>query len=103
MTVYDIEIYSQGILNALIERVQYQKIYHRALKAYFKSVVESVMPRLDSNLHIFDPTIKYILLFGSEIGGTFNFKYININSYEQKSSKSWLLNTVMNSFEYCFY
>lgn len=46
-------------------------LYNRGLKAFFKlkSIFGDVSPSIDTCLHIFDHTIKPILLYGSEVWG----------------------------------
>ena len=46
-------------------------LYKRALKAFFKliSIFGDLSPDIDTSLHIFDHTVKPILLYGSEIWG----------------------------------
>ena len=46
-------------------------LYKRALKAFFKlkSIFGDLSPNIDTSLHIFDHTVKPILLYGSEIWG----------------------------------
>ena len=46
-------------------------LYKRALKAFFKlrSNFGDLSPNIDTSLHIFDHTVKPILLYGSEIWG----------------------------------
>ena len=47
-------------------------LYNRGLKAFFKlkSISGALSPSIDTSLHIFDHTIKPILLYGCEICGT---------------------------------
>ena len=49
-------------------------IKKKGLKAYFKLCknILSLHPSLKTSLHIFDHTIKPVLLYGSEIWGIFN-------------------------------
>ena len=50
------------------------ELYKKGLKAYFKLCknILSLHPSLKTSLHIFDHTIKPVLLYGSEIWGIFN-------------------------------
>ena len=50
------------------------ELYQKAMKAYFKLGKDflSLYPGIKNCLHVFDHTIKPILLYGSEIWGTFN-------------------------------
>ena len=47
-------------------------LFHRGLKAFFKlkSIFGELSPSIDTSLHIFDHSIKPILLYGCEIWGT---------------------------------
>ena len=50
------------------------ELYKKGLKAYFK-MCKNILNRhlsIKTNLHIFDHTVKPILLYGSELWGTFN-------------------------------
>ena len=51
-----------------------EELYNKALKAYFKLSKDllSLNPGLHTSMHVFDHTIKPILLYGCEIWGTFN-------------------------------
>ena len=51
-----------------------EDLYNRALKAYYKLQKDflSFSPNIKNCLHVFDHTIKPILLYGSEIWGAFN-------------------------------
>lgn len=46
-------------------------LYNRGLKAFFKlkGIFGDLSPNIDTSLHIFDHTIKPILLYGSEVWG----------------------------------
>ena len=46
-------------------------LYNRGLKAFFKlkSIFGDLTPNIDTSLHIFDQTIKPILLYGCEVWG----------------------------------
>ena len=50
------------------------ELYKKGLKAYFKLCknIFNLHPSIRTSLHIFDHTVKPILLYGSEIWGTFN-------------------------------
>ena len=50
------------------------ELYKKSLKAYYKLYKNllSLNPSISTSLHVFDHTIKPILLYGSEIWGTFN-------------------------------
>ena len=50
------------------------ELYKKGLKAYFKLQKDflSLNPSIKTSLHVFDHTIKPILLYGSEIWGSFN-------------------------------
>ena len=50
------------------------ELYKKSLKAYFKlqKYLLSLNPDIDTSIHVFDHTIKPILLYGSEIWGSFN-------------------------------
>ena len=50
-----------------------QELYEKGLKAYFKlwKCFEHHKPKVKTLIHIFDHTIKPILLYGSEIWGLF--------------------------------
>ena len=52
------------------------ELYKKALKAYFKLQKNflSMNPKVQTSLHVFDHTIKPILLYGCEIWGSFNCK-----------------------------
>ena len=47
-------------------------LYNRALKAYFKMKgnFENYLQSIDISLHVFDYTVKPILLYGCEVWGT---------------------------------
>ena len=49
-------------------------LYNKGLKAYFKLVKEilSFQPTINTSIHIFDHTVKPVLLYGSEIWGASN-------------------------------
>jgi hypothetical protein len=51
-----------------------KQLYQKALKAFFKLKKDfiSLSPNVKSTIHVFDHTIKPILLYGSEIWGYFN-------------------------------
>lgn len=51
-----------------------EELYNKASKAYFKLSKDllSLNPGLHTSMHVFDHTIKPILLYGCEIWGTFN-------------------------------
>ena len=51
-----------------------QELYKKALKAFFKLKKDflSLYPSIKTSIHVFDHTIKPILLYGSEIWGSFN-------------------------------
>lgn len=51
-----------------------RKLYNKASKVYHKLCKDilSLNPNIKNCLHVFDHTIKPILLFGSEIWGCFN-------------------------------
>jgi hypothetical protein len=51
-----------------------EELYNKASKAYFKLSKDllSLNPGLHTSMHVFDHTIKPILFYGCEIGGTFN-------------------------------
>jgi len=57
-----------------IDNIAKHELYKKALKACFKLRKDflSFNPVVHSSIHIFDHTIKPILLYGSEIWGTFN-------------------------------
>lgn len=50
------------------------ELYNKALKALFKLQKDffSLNPKIHTSLHVFDHTVKPILLYGCEIWGTFN-------------------------------
>ena len=50
------------------------ELYKKALKAYYKlnKNLLSLNPGINTSIHVFDHTIKPILLYGSEIWGSFN-------------------------------
>ena len=50
------------------------ELYKKGLKAYFKLKKDllSLNPNLKTSIHVFDHTIKPILLYGCEVWGTFN-------------------------------
>ena len=50
------------------------ELYKKSLKAYFKLQKDflSHNPNIGTRIHVFDHTIKPILLYGSEIWGSFN-------------------------------
>jgi hypothetical protein len=57
-----------------------KELYQKGLKAYFKfrKCFEHQKPKLKTLLHVvFDHTIKRILLYGSEIWGTFSAEKLN--------------------------
>ena len=70
-----------------------EELYKKAIKAYFKLSKDflSLGPSIKTSLHVFDHTIKPILLYGCEIWGTFNplsSKFRNgIDSFEHIYSK----------------
>ena len=49
-------------------------LYNKGLKAYFKLVKDilSFQPSVNTSMHIFDHTVKPVLLYGSEIWGALN-------------------------------
>ena len=49
-------------------------IYKKSLKAFFKLKKDllSLNPNIKTSMHVFDHTIKPILLYGSDIWGMFN-------------------------------
>ena len=49
-------------------------LYNKGLKAYFKLVKDilSYQPSVNTSMHIFDHTVKPVLLYGSEILGALN-------------------------------
>lgn len=51
----------------------------RGLKAYFKlkKCFEHHKPKIKTILHVFDHTVKPVLLYGSEIWGIFDEKKLN--------------------------
>ena len=51
-----------------------EELYKKATKAYFKLSKDflSLNPNVHTSMHVFDHTIKPILLYGCEIWGTFN-------------------------------
>ena len=51
-----------------------EDLYNKSLKAYFKFSKEflSLKPNIHISMHVFDHTIKSILLYGCEIWGSFN-------------------------------
>ena len=51
----------------------------RGLKAYFKlkKCFEHHKPKIKTILHVFDHTVKPVLLYGSEIRGIFDEKKLN--------------------------
>ena len=51
-----------------------KNLYNKALKAYFKLVKDilSFQPSVKTSIHVFDHTVKPILLYGSEIWGALN-------------------------------
>lgn len=59
-----------------------KNLYKKGLKAYFKLVksFSGYKPKIKTLLHIFDHTVKPVLLYGSEIWGFFN-------SFKLKASK----------------
>ena len=76
-------------------------LYNRGLKAFFKlkSIFGNLAPNVNTCLHIFDHTVKPILLYGCEVWGTCfpsaaavrkeaDFKLEN--GYKKLIAKSWL-------------
>ena len=57
-------------------------LYGKGLKAYFKTCKSfgEHKPKLQTFLHVFDPTVKPVLLYGSEIWGIFNPNKVKIMS-----------------------
>ena len=57
-------------------------LYNRALKAYFKlkGIFENILPSIDTSLHVFDHTVKPILLYGCEVWGTSNLNSASIRN-----------------------
>ena len=51
-----------------------ENLYNKGLKAYFKLVKDilSFQPSVNTSIHIFDHTVKPVLLYGSEIWGALN-------------------------------
>ena len=49
-------------------------LYNKGLEAYFKLVKDilSFQPSVNTSMHIFDHTVKPVLLYGSEIWGALN-------------------------------
>lgn len=56
-----------------------KELYQKGLKAYFKfrKCFEHQKPKLKTLLHVFDHTIKPVLLYGSEIWGIFSAEKLN--------------------------
>ena len=56
-----------------------KELYQKGLKAYFKfrKCFEHHKPKIKTLLHVFDHTIKPVLLYGSEIWGTFSVEKLN--------------------------
>lgn len=50
------------------------ELYKKALKAYFKLQKDflSTNPKIQTSIHVFDHTVRPILLYGSEVWGSFN-------------------------------
>ena len=65
-------------------------IYNKGMKAYFKMCKSfgTFKPRISTFFHIFDHTVKSVLMYGSEIWGTFNQKKV-------KSDEVFFTNFVM--------
>ena len=57
-------------------------LYSRALKAYFKlkGIFENILPDIDTSLHVFDHTVKLILLYGCKVWGTSNLHSASIRN-----------------------
>ena len=49
-----------------------EDLYNKSLKAYFKFSKEFLLLKPNISMHVFDHTIKPILLYGCEIWGSFN-------------------------------
>jgi hypothetical protein len=51
-----------------------EDLYNKSLKSYFKFSKEFLLlkPNIHISMHVFDHTIKPILLYGCEIWGSFN-------------------------------
>ena len=67
-------------------------LYNRGLKAFFKlkSIFGELSPSVDKSLHIFDHTIKIVLLYGCEIwGATVPSKALIRNEPEFKFEKAY--------------
>ena len=71
------------------------EIYKKALKAYFKLQKDflNLNPGVKNSTHIFDHTIKPILLYGSEIWGIFN-----VNNSKIKQSNQVLMQLCYKNF-----
>jgi hypothetical protein len=57
------------------------ELYKKSLKAYFKLQKDflSLSPKPKTSIHIFDHSIKPIVLYGCEIWGTFNPALLKTN------------------------
>ena len=70
------------------------ELYQKGLKAYFKLCknILDLHPSIRTSLHIFDHTVKPVLLYGSEIWGTFN-------STSSESRNGISLDKIFNNIE----
>ena len=73
-----------------------QELYKKALKAFFKLKKDflSLYPSIKTSIHVFDHTIKPILLYGSEIWGIFN-----VNNRKIKESNNIQLDQCFKNFK----
>lgn len=81
------------------------ELYKKGLKAYFKlcKTILNLHPSIRTSLHIFDHTVKPILLYGCEIWGTFNpasAKFRNGISFDKifKNAEPEKLNLKLSKF-----
>ena len=63
-----------------------EDLYKRGLRAYYKLLkcFDSSNPSINTYIHLFDHTIKPILLYGSEIWGTIKIPTLDINNFIPK-------------------
>ena len=78
------------------------EFYKKGLKAYFKlrKCFEGNKPKIKTLLHVFDHTVKPVLLYGSEIWGYFPGKKLSLNtdSFFDKLCKNLIVENVHKKF-----